>query len=199
MRDLASTTAFIVLIMAAQAQPLRAQQPIPATTEAAVAAEKAAIGELADRLKDFLGTALKQQGALGAVGVCQSIALPTTAGIGEQRGLSIRRTSLRVRNPANAPDDFERRALEAFTASVGAGADPSTLTVSQVVIDPAGKRILRFMKAIPMAEQPCSTCHGTNIAPDVARTIQALYPQDAATGFKPGDVRGAFSVTKAIE
>jgi hypothetical protein len=41
-------------------------------------------------------------------------------------------------------------------------------------------------------------CHGELIATDVLQKIRAVYPLDQATGFKPGDLRGAFSVTKAL-
>lgn len=40
--------------------------------------------------------------------------------------------------------------------------------------------------------QPCLSCHGTD--PDVATSIAALYPKDKATGFRPGELRGAMLV-----
>ena len=51
-----------------------------------------------------------------------------------------------------------------------------------------------FMRAIPMQEQPCAACHGTNIAPEVKAAIDQAYPEDLAIGFKPGELRGAFLV-----
>lgn len=50
------------------------------------------------------------------------------------------------------------------------------------------------MKAIG-TEEVCLTCHGAAIAPAVLEKIQALYPDDKATGFGLGDIRGAFSVS----
>jgi hypothetical protein len=49
------------------------------------------------------------------------------------------------------------------------------------------------MRAIPTAPV-CTTCHGATVAPDVAAAIAARYPEDRATGFSPGDLRGAFSI-----
>ncbi|MEX2498681.1 MAG: DUF3365 domain-containing protein [Wenzhouxiangellaceae bacterium] len=46
-----------------------------------------------------------------------------------------------------------------------------------------------------MARSQCVICHGESIAPELAETIKQLYPQDQATGFAPGELRGAFSVT----
>jgi hypothetical protein len=41
-------------------------------------------------------------------------------------------------------------------------------------------------------------CHGSNIASPIAAKINKLYPNDKATGFKLGDLRGAFSITETL-
>jgi hypothetical protein len=40
----------------------------------------------------------------------------------------------------------------------------------------------------------CLTCHGESLAPELAAAIARDYPGDAATGFKSGELRGAFRV-----
>jgi cytochrome c553 len=42
----------------------------------------------------------------------------------------------------------------------------------------------------------CATCHGdaTTIPAPVQERLAALYPQDQATGFRDGDLRGWFWV-----
>jgi len=40
----------------------------------------------------------------------------------------------------------------------------------------------------------CLACHGDNIAPEVTAAIRAHYPEDQATGFATGQLRGAFSI-----
>ena len=45
----------------------------------------------------------------------------------------------------------------------------------------------------------CLQCHGEAIAPPVAEKISALYPDDKATGFREGDIRGAFVVIRKID
>jgi cytochrome c553 len=62
-----------------------------------------------------------------------------------------------------------------------------------------GVATFRYMKAIPMAAQPCAACHGTDVKPDVLAEIEKLYPQDEATGFKPGELRGAFSIKQSLQ
>ena len=55
----------------------------------------------------------------------------------------------------------------------------------------------RFMKAIPTGAV-CLKCHGTDLSPAVTAKLTELYPDDKATGFKEGDLRGAFVVVKNL-
>ncbi len=45
--------------------------------------------------------------------------------------------------------------------------------------------------------EPGLTCHGSSLQPELKAEILCLYPNDQATGFKPGELRGAFTVTEA--
>ena len=58
-----------------------------------------------------------------------------------------------------------------------------------------GAAKVHFLSAIPMQDQPCSVCHGTNVAPDLEAHIDSLYPGDLATGFAPGELRGALLIS----
>ena len=53
----------------------------------------------------------------------------------------------------------------------------------------------RCTKAIPTAAEPCLMCHGSGLDPALKAEIDRLYPDDQATGFKAGELRGAFTVT----
>ena len=151
---------------------------------------KALAMEFQDRLRSQLVDALKNGGPLLALDICQKAAPAIAADITSRTGAKIWRVSLAARNPKGTPDAWERATLEQFAARRAAGEDPATLEA--VTSTSTG---LRFMKAIPMAAEPCQTCHGTHIAPEVAAKIAALYPNDRATGFAPGALRGAVSVT----
>jgi hypothetical protein len=61
-----------------------------------------------------------------------------------------------------------------------------------------GGPAFRYMKAIPTGEL-CLTCHGGSIDPDLAARIRAGYPKDQATGFKLGELRGAFTLSKPLD
>jgi hypothetical protein len=152
-----------------------------------------AVAALAASLRKSLGDALSAGGPIEAVAACRTIAPEATQSESSTRNLSIGRTALRVRNTGNTPDAYERRVLENFLADIAGGADPAKLEHAEVVLH-ENKRSLRYMKPIMMAEQPCGTCHGSSIAPKVDAAIRELYPDDTATGFTPGEMRGAFTV-----
>ena len=154
------------------------------------AAVKAMGGALQTKLKE----ALAADGPIAAVQVCKTIAPEIAKEQSKAAGMTIRRTALKVRNPDNAPDALERKVLEDFAARLAAGADANTLEhIEDVTGD--GKTTVRYFKAIPTAAAPCLVCHGSAVSGELKETIDKLYPNDQATGFKEGDLRGAFSVT----
>jgi len=154
------------------------------------AAVKAMGGALQTKLKE----ALAADGPVAAVQVCKTIAPEIAKEQSKAARMTIRRTALKVRNPDNAPDALERKVLEDFTARLAAGADANTLEhIEEITGD--GKTTVRYFKAIPTAAAPCLVCHGSAVSGELKETIDKLYPNDQATGFKEGDLRGAFSVT----
>lgn len=171
-----------------------AGEPVDASLNRA----RAAVKELGEGLKGQLVDAIKSGGPHAAISVCKTVAPGLASDASEKHGLSVRRTALKVRNPANAPDGFERRVLEDFMKRAGAGEDVSKLEHAEMVTE-NGIQTFRFMKAIPMAAEPCSICHGTAVDAGLKAEIDKLYPADQATGFTPGEVRGAFSVGIAGE
>jgi hypothetical protein len=104
------------------------------------------------------------------------------------------RTSLKVRNSANSPDQFERRVLEDFEQKIAAGRSLDSLGYYQ--LNSVGRNSeFRYMKAIETKEL-CLGCHGASIAPAVARKLDELYPGDQARGYEAGQLRGAFTLTR---
>lgn len=170
--------------------------PLTACTEDAppdwVAEAREKSGQLGSQLISALNEALAEQGPAGGIQVC-NVEAPEIAQRVSGSGFEVGRTALRVRSPDNAPDDWEKSVLQRFDARMAEGTDPAGLETWQIeTID--GKRFGRYMKAIPTGPQ-CVICHGESIAPELAETIDRLYPRDRATGFAPGELRGAFTVT----
>lgn len=173
---------------------LAADTPTPAELKAEA---KTVIQTLAKNLMGELKTTAQKEGLPAAIEVCNTKALPMTDDVSGMKGWQISRTSLKLRNPQNAPDAWERKVLEQFASQEAQGADLKTLAYSEVITDSTGQKKLRLMKAIPVAEQ-CLACHGSELKPAVSQKLQALYPHDNAKGFKAGDLRGAFSLEKAL-
>jgi len=147
-------------------------------------------------LKGTLVSAMKEKGPAGAVDVCHTKAQEITAKHNRE-GWKVGRTALKLRNPKNAPDAWEKAVLEEFDKKISEGADPKKLVKAEIV-EEDGKKVFRFMKAIPTMK-PCLTCHGEKVKEEVLAVIRKHYPQDQATGFKLGQLRGAFTLKKPLD
>lgn len=148
--------------------------------------------ELGTELKAELTQAMARSGPTGAIEICRTRAPEIAARLSRDSGAKVSRTALRVRNPSNAPDDLQRAVLEQFAADLAAGQLQPPLEAA-VEINRGGNVERRYMRAIP-TDALCLTCHGTELAPDVKAAIAKAYPDDQATGFATGQLRGAFSV-----
>jgi hypothetical protein len=161
--------------------------------DARATAERAA-DELATRLLRELAGALANGGPEAAIEACAEAAPRLADAVGAAHGVSVRRTSARARNPRNAPDAHEAAWLERADEAVRTGEKP--LPSAEVVEAAAGASELRYLRPILFPGAPCAQCHGSadEIAEPVRAAIAKRYPGDAATGFRTGDLRGAFSV-----
>ena len=105
--------------------------------------------------------------------------------------------SLKARNPADRPDEFERDALLELEELHRAGRLPAKMT--KILTSDEG-RTLRYLRPIVIMPS-CLACHGPADAldPEVAAMIAERYPEDEAIGYANGDLRGAFSVTVSLD
>ncbi len=190
MRRSTMLAAFMITL----ASPVMAADPIAEQTASA----RAAIKGLGGALKDKLQAAMKDGGPVAALSVCNTEAPKIEKEQSESSGMKVARTALKFRNPNNAPDDFEKRVMEKFIADIKGGADAMKLEHAEVV-EADGKKTFRYMKPIMTAGQPCLACHGSELKLEVSAKIKELYPNDQATGFSAGDMRGAFTVSKVME
>jgi len=149
--------------------------------------------QLGGELKAELGRAINEGGPVAAVSVCKTRAPAIAARLSAESGAVVGRTALRVRNPANAPDDLQRAVLEQFSGELSSGKFEGPLEAA-FEINRGGQVERRYMRAIP-TDTLCLACHGPVLAPELASVIKRDYPDDQATGFEQGQLRGAFSVT----
>ncbi|MGB5260344.1 MAG: DUF3365 domain-containing protein [Gammaproteobacteria bacterium] len=158
---------------------------------------RATVREFMQTLKQELQKGMQAGGPINAVSVCNLAAPGIASTYSVRKGWEVGRTSLKTRNPNNAPDAWERAVLESFDERQRAGEDPAQLEFHEVVVTD-GKRELRYMKAIPTLGL-CLACHGEQLDLQVKTRIETLYPHDQALGYQVGDIRGAFTVTQPLE
>lgn len=154
---------------------------------------RSAVAGLAEKLKTLLGEELAKGGFEGAVHACSTSAQKVTRDFAAQAGVDIRRVTLRHRNPANAPDAWERSQLAQMEADIRAG-KPLPAEI-EVTVDENGAKVHRLLKPI-VIQGMCLSCHGSaaQIPESVKKQIAKSYSNDLATGYKTGELRGAFSV-----
>jgi hypothetical protein len=190
---LLTTTAALALAGSVLAQTL---SPETNDTADADAQARELTKAFATRLQGELKAGLKEGGPTAAVRVCKEEAPAIAASLSEQSGWQVARTSLKTRNPENAPDEWERQVLEQFDDRQAAGQPVADMTYAAVV-EQDGAETYRFMKAIPTAEV-CLACHGSDLSPDLVEALDKAYPEDQARGYELGDIRGAFTLSKPL-
>ena len=121
------------------------------------------------------------EGPVHAISVCRTEA-PKIAEEASTQTARVGRSSLKLRNPANAPKAWMRPLLERYEAN------PEDREPAVVVID---DETVGYVE--PIFVQPlCLTCHGSSIPAELQAKLSELYPSDQATGYEPGDLRGVF-------
>ena len=189
MRNLAI---FVLLLLALGGEDARAGEP--QALEAFVQESRAKVKAYAQTLQGALKAALADGGPSAAIPVCNVEAPAIGQELSEPAGWSVGRTSYKLRNADNAPDRWEVGGLEAFLKQAVAGEDLKTMEHAEVV-EQDGQTTYRYMKAIPVG-QVCLACHGSEIDPAVKAQIDSFYPNDRATGYALGELRGAFTVSR---
>jgi hypothetical protein len=163
---------------------------IPEYREADTVARK-----IIEDTRNLLLKEVNEKGPAEALQQCSAVAL-SLAQQHEHQGWRVRRVSLKVRNPADAPDAHERKVLTDYQTLEQVGR--LTPDVPGVYIDVQdGKRTLRYMRPILITTPVCLQCHGQpeGLLPEVKERLRTLYPSDQATGYQLNDLRGAVSIS----
>lgn len=144
---------------------------------------QAALGPFKQALQGALKGGL-EKGPEAAIEVCGARA-PELAREASKDGVRVGRTSEKLRSPANASPAWVTPLLAELAARGAKGGEGKAVALE------GGRR--GYVEAI--AVQPlCLTCHGETIAPAVAERLRARYPEDRATGYREGDLRGVLWV-----
>jgi hypothetical protein len=181
----------VVALVAAPSLGAADAPPLSPEARAALESARRAADELTADLMKTLVEEMAAGGPSKAVRVCAEVA-PGVARQHSTGGRTVRRVTLKSRNPASAPDAFEREQLQRLERE---GVGPASGAEVIVESRSGSTAELRYMRPI-FVSGPCLACHGALERLDLAVTyvLAEKYPGDRAVGYKPGDLRGAVSV-----
>lgn len=151
------------------------QSPSEASKETMLAAKDALFTKLSGRLMEAMGS----QGPATAITVCQKEAPAIAKTVSDEHGLRIGRTGVRLRNQSNIAPAWAKGLVRDKVDT------PTFVTLSNG----------HSAALLPIKLQgQCLMCHGPKeqISPVIQEQLTKLYPNDQATGFKEGELRGWF-------
>jgi len=169
--------------------------PTEAERHAALERSRSLADAFMQELKGELSSAIATQGVAGAVAVCRERAPAIAQRLSQESGARVTRKAERNRNPGAGLDSLEAAEWPAFAAAPMIAPGKPRETV--VVYDAEGATHLRYLRAIPTAGM-CLACHGDAPSEEVRAALAQHYPDDLATGFAEGDLRGLFSIDWSI-
>ena len=143
----------------------------------------AAKEELFQSLLGELTSSIQTNGVPKSIEICKTKAPELAKSVSHDQ-LRIGRTSFQLRNPKNVPPAWAVSFVEE--------------RVKVEVNVELGDNGLGVLLPIRL-KSTCLLCHGSadSIMPEVATAIHSLYPDDKATGFSDGDLRGYFWIEVA--
>ena len=120
-----------------------------------------------------------------AVDFCSKNAMEITKAVAKKHGLNIKRVSEKNRNPQNAADENDKKALMQFAESLKQNGKPQ----SYVVVDN------KYYEPL-ITNEMCIVCHGKDgvISKETKEKIKQNYPADKAIGYGVGELRGAIVI-----
>lgn len=128
-----------------------------------------------------------KKGSVNAFNTCNLLAPGITKSAATKK-FTVGRTSMRYRNPKNAPQIWMDAILADYTKS-----DAKNVMAPRVIKLENGHQA--YVEPIYVKEM-CLNCHGANIKMEIKELLNTHYPQDRAKNYKEGEFRGLFWVTE---
>lgn len=160
----------------------------PSSDEQLIAKGNEASTLLVQKLGGELKAQMQSVGAIKALNFCSQNALHLTEQVAAETKTSIKRISLKNRNPINAPSAQESALLNKWDELAKNGQPLPPYELIKV-----SDATAVYYKPILINNEGCLKCHG-NVEGELAKAIRSAYPEDKATGYKMGDLRGIISV-----
>jgi hypothetical protein len=137
-----------------------------------------------------LKAAMERGGVAEAVGYCNLNAIDITQNVGEKYNATIKRVTDKPRNPANTANAQELAQMQKWQELIAA-------PTGQVLTSEETETERHFYLPIKI-DAFCTTCHGVpgeTLTLENQAIIAAKYPEDKATGYRVGDLRGLWHIT----
>ncbi len=145
----------------------------------------------ASYLQKALKNAIMEDGLEYSIEICNIDALNITDSISESESVQIKRLAKKYRNPVNKTDSAESELFNSYISDLHGEKQLNP----KIIPDDNGHPV--YYNPIYVGEL-CLNCHGEsgkNIDSKLAKVINELYPEDKATNFKQGQLRGMWSIT----
>jgi len=150
----------------------------------------AAAAALLKNLGGNLKKHMKAGGPSDALAFCSTQAISLTqdtdSALGEK--VSVKRITLKPRNPGNGAVGTDKAVLEALHTLHQNGVD-----LPPHLLKPTAEGY-RYYKPLVINNPVCLKCHGSDVNPALKTQIDKSYGSDMAIGYKMGDLRGAIVV-----
>lgn len=149
--------------------------------------------QIAMKTQGVLGATLKQKiaegGPANAIEFCNLRALPITDSLSKANNARIRRVTNKARNGTNRANSEALVQMDKYRQLLSEGKELKGVVIAKED---------HVQTYYPIVTVPlCIQCHGqpeTDIKATTMSSILERYPADRATGYKPGELRGLWSI-----
>ncbi len=190
MKRILPILAISIMMSSCQCSDQNQDEPSGFTSEDAKVEGKRITDESQAALSSALMSKINSDGFEAAVSYCNLQAPVLTDSLSLLFNATVRRTSLRLRNPNNAPDTTDRGILYTFEELHERDIKPEPMLLERK------DGTMRYYSPIIVAPI-CLNCHGMpgeELSADLHALILDEYPEDNAVEYEKGDVRGAWVV-----
>jgi len=142
-------------------------------------------------LSEKLTEQMKLGGPAQAIPFCNVEAIPLTHQLSKEFNATIKRTSDKLRNQENNPTKRELEIINNYQQLISEKKEITPI----VEVDSNNKK--HYYAPIKLKAN-CLACHGKVeefVSVKTDSIIKSVYPNDMATGYNEGDLRGIWSIT----
>lgn len=178
---------FAVVLLAACEKPQNTQK---ITRKQAVESARDAAQDAFNSLSAELAAAIAEGGPVLAIPVCSSKAGGLIRQVADRRQVEMIRLTDKPRNPNNLAKDADAKAINLFRETHGQGEKLAP------AVESSDDESLIVRIPITISAPLCLQCHGneSDVSPETLVAIRQTYPDDKATGYRLGDLRGIWRI-----